>query len=519
MSYDFRSLTLLWQEVLTEVGTWCRTSTARDWNTVSRRFEAEGFSFLTISLANFGKDFEKSLDQGFVGDDQFAGFSRTGGLPRFLGGFLRLVFKPDGSAVLDMPSIDAIQAVRQLTLMFSKVEIPCSDARNRKAVDGYVQVEAELRERDRSGLPANAEGLKRVFTLLYAGILQQSTRRIDGVVPSSSRNYGALLGAFERDAPDSYPVPRHGSGATADRRFGNEKFSSPAWTRRLDVVMPSVDYLIPNWRYTDFLSEDSTGALLEPGEELPVKVTLVPKTLKTPRIIAEEPTCMMYAQQAIHSMLREEWDKDDLLPHFVTFHDQVPNQELAKEGSATGRLATLDLSEASDRVSNSLVRYLFSPFPSMAEVLDATRSRKASVPGDHGVIRLAKYASMGSALCFPIETMVFLAIIILSWEEHTARPLRRADLRRLIGSVRVYGDDIVVPVELVPLTIRNLEAFGFKVNANKSFWTGKFRESCGGDYYDGNDVNVIKVRQCFPSGRANVAEVVATVSLLSLIHI
>lgn len=80
-----KSLMLLMQEVLEDLGTWCCTSTTRDYNTVARRVEDEGWSFLTITLANFGTDFRKSLSQGYVGHDQFLSFSKAGGLPRFLG--------------------------------------------------------------------------------------------------------------------------------------------------------------------------------------------------------------------------------------------------------------------------------------------------------------------------------------------------------------------------------------------------------------------------------------------------
>jgi hypothetical protein len=201
----------------------------------------------------------------------------------------------------------------------------------------------------------------------------------------------------------------------------------------------------------------------------------------------------MYVQLGIMDMMKEEFRADENARNLICFDSQEPNQLLARSASRDGRLATLDLKEASDRVSNQLVRGLFANHPHLGEAVQAVRSRTADVPG-HGVIRLAKYASMGSGLTFPLESMVFCTLIFLGIERALNRPLTQADVTQLYGSVRVYGDDILVPVEFVESVIQTLEAFGAKVNRNKSFWTGKFRESCGGDYYDGYSVRVVRLK-------------------------
>jgi len=84
--------------------------------------------------------------------------------------------------------------------------------------------------------------------------------------------------------------------------------------------------------------------------------------------------------------------------------------------------------------------------------------------------------------------------------------------------VRVYGDDIIVPVDTLVHVIRYLEAFGLKVNTDKTFGTGKFRESCGGDYYDGVDVTPVRVRRILPASRGDVPEVIAAVSLMNRLY-
>jgi len=143
-----KSLMLLLQEVLNELGTWCRTSTTGDIKYVTRRVEGEGLSFLTITLPAFALDLEKGLDEMQVGPDAFLGFKRKGGLPLFLGGFLDLVFDRGTGLLLDDPSTDAIFAIRQTCRMFQKVSLECSDTRKRNAVVGYLKSEKRVRRTD-----------------------------------------------------------------------------------------------------------------------------------------------------------------------------------------------------------------------------------------------------------------------------------------------------------------------------------------------------------------------------------
>ncbi len=486
-----KSLMQLTRLVLQDLGDLCGTSTDRDFKTVTARFEHEGFSFLTITLPAFASDLQKGLDLGAVTHDHFAGFRFGGGLPRFLGGFLELVFDRKTGRLLDNPSADAIFAVRQACLLFGKILLPCSDARVSGAIESYIECEKQVRVNDALLPVAELLAFQKMSLKLWGDVFQ----RVDENV------YNGEV------------VPKHGPGATADQLKGNRKFDQREWTERLEVVFPHGEFLFPNWRWFSHRSVD----LLEPGAERPVRVITVPKTLKTPRIIAVEPTCMQYVQQGIAEKLLESIQGDDTLRQIVGFDDQLPNQEMAREGSLKGDLATLDLSEASDRVSNQLVRTMFATFPNLREGVEATRSRKADVPG-HGVTRLAKFASMGSALCFPVEAIVFTTVIFLGIQKALRRPLTRSDFRRYVGRVRVYGDDIIVPADVVRFVVSELETFGFRVNASKSFWSGNFRESCGKEYYNGHDVSVTRVRRVLPTQRKHAQEIISAVSLRNQLY-
>jgi len=488
-----KSLIVLWKKIAEDLAIRCRTSTTMDAKYVQGRSKHEGLSFLTITLPSFGKDFQKSLDQGLVDRNTFQGFTWRAGLPQFLGGFLDLVFDRTSGVLLVDPDIDAILAVRQLTLIFSKILLPCSDAREKEAMSDYIQCEKEVKVASSNLDSLDYREFERMSQLLFRD----------------------LFIGVDREINKLELIPKHGPGATADKLRGNGKFENRTWTDRLEEFFPSGDYLFPNARYFNEHYDDVHH--LEPGSEIPVKVISVPKTQKTPRIIAIEPTCMQYAQQALLDGFNRGISQS-YLRNLIGTDSQEPNQLLARSGSLSGSLATLDLSEASDRVSNQLVRALFARHSLLQGAVEACRSRRADVPG-HGVIRLSKFASMGSALTFPIEAMVFLTLVFLGIEkELSTRFTRLSDIIRFSGSVRVYGDDIITPVDSVHSVVHTLEHFGARVGMAKSFWIGRFRESCGKEYYSGYDVSVVKVRRILPSTRKHVPEVISTVSLRNQLY-
>jgi hypothetical protein len=489
-----KSLLFLWKKIADDSAIRCHTSATHDFKTVMARTKHEGLSFLTITLPDFGKAFEICLDQGQVCPHLFPAFKagRGGPHPVFLGGYLGRVFDRTSGELLDDPCVDSILAIRQLTLMFGKILLPCSDARVRDAIRGYVECEQDVRERDRERTPFEYESFHRMSRMLYASMLAKVDKKIH----------------------DHEYVPKHGPGSTADGLMGNQKYDLRQWTSRLEEIFPVGEMLLPNWSYYDLLDEID---ILEPGREEPVEVLDVPKTLKTPRIIAREPTAMMYAQQAIKELIEDGIKGSYPINSMIGTDDQEPNKLMAREGSLNSTLATLDLSEASDRVSNELIRTMMSDHPYLDRAVQASRSRSARVPG-HGVIPLAKFASMGSALTFPLEAMVFLTVTLLGIEQALNSTLAPRDVQQFVGQVRIYGDDIIIPVDYVDCVVRQLETFGFKVNERKSFWNGKFRESCGGDYYAGSDVSIVRVRNVLPSRRTDATGVISMVSLRNQLY-
>jgi len=490
-----KSLIALWNVAADDFAARCCTSATMDKKYVQGRVKDEGLSFLTITLMSFGKEFRSVLDQGIVADASFPGFKRNGrSLPLFLGGFFQRVFDPVTGVLLSDPDIEAIFAIHQLTLMYSKLELDCSNDRVLSSMSSFVECDNQVREFADSLADDDLSDFARMSRILFPNVLSQ----VDSDV-----YHGRL-------------IPKHGPGATADKLYGNGKFNCRVWTERLEEYFPAGEYLFPSPSH--YLDDIENVSWLEPGSEIPVNVISVPKTQKNPRIIAIEPTCMQYAQQAVLDALIPRIESSTL-GSFIGFSDQVPNQDMAREGSTVGgNLATLDLSDASDRVPLKLVETMLHDHPHLLGAVRACRSQRACVPG-HGIISLSKFASMGSALTFPIEAMVFLTCVFLGIESSLNTQFRSInDILSFVGSVRIYGDDIIIPVDHVDHVIAQLERFNASVGPSKSFWTGRFRESCGKEYFDGYDISVIKFRQLPPDDRRNARGVISTVSTRNLCY-
>jgi len=199
-------------------------------------------------------------------------------------------------------------------------------------------------------------------------------------------------------------------------------------------------------------------------------VTFVPKSAKTDRPIAIEPRWNIFFQKGVGQYIRTR------LKHFgVNLDFQGLNQALAIYSSRTGKYATVDLASASDTVSYRVVRELF-PEPWLT-VLDALRSPHYRLNGEWKTYH--KWSSMGNGYTFELESLLFWALC-----------------SSIDDDVAVYGDDLIVPTEKYEIIRRVLEFCGFRVNTEKSFSIGPFRESCGQDAFDGVDVTPIYWKEC-----------------------
>lgn len=480
------------QVLLANAGKLCSTDTSRDYKTLSGRFEHEGMSLLTITLPSFSKAFENWLEIGRICPLARTGFKTRPGYccPEIFSGMLGRVFDIKSGLLLPNPDTTAILCIRQICLMWKKVELECSDERKLAAVENYVKVEEDLRKVPSFGEDQLDPAFRAVASFLWPRVLKESVRTVS---------------EFELN-------PNHGKGNTADIPLRNARWQFSYWHSRLEPYFPYDLYGSFNANQWELGASGLDLVYREVTDEQPVKVVFVPKTLKTPRVIAMEPAVMQYIQQGVLRCLVRDIESHPLTRGLINFSDQGVNRGLALKESKVGNFATLDLSEASDRVLASLVSEMLDRVPVFRDAVFACRSRVAQL-GDGRRIDLLKFASMGSALCFPIEAMLFYTIIIAT------RVKARADQTGIL-TVRksdfcdayVYGDDIIVPVSEVEAVGSALARYGLKLNTAKCFSRGKFRESCGMDAYDGVQVKPVYLRRMPPTNRADASRMASIVS-------
>lgn len=473
----------------------------RDLETIRSRTENEGLSFLTITLPRFCRAFERSLAIGKIDPAAFVGFelTKSGGIPAFLQGILGQIFSRETgevifdeslvnrSVVSDIPTL--VESVRQICLTFKKVEDDCTPERVTAALDNFIKIEQEVAEfsctdRDRSK---------------FLGISDM------------------LWGNMVVDFSTSSITPSHGPGATADRISGNQKFLWRRWHDRLEHHFPLVDFGYP-LGIPETSEELEIVTVVPESDEQPVRVVLVPKTQLSPRIIAIEPCCMQFAQQGIRSYLYDKIQSYWLTVGHVNFTDQTVNQKLAIDGSTTGLLATIDLSDASDRVPWSLAKEMFRCNSDLQSCIEACRSTSAHLPDDRVIPILSKFASMGSALCFPVESMYFYTVCVMALLEDSNLSYTYENIFEVSREVYVYGDDIVVPSTKAVVILDYLQRFNCKVNTHKSFWTGRFRESCGVDAFCGEVVTPTYIRQWHPKNKRDARSIVSWVKTANLFY-
>jgi len=297
--------------------------------------------------------------------------------------------------------------------------------------------------------------------------------------------------SFVLGTPDLESISRGfgwGPGATSVAT-GSHTSAYVKYAQRLDVTSNSLVMghccvnSIPSWVNCQLQTDEfpSIGVSLTREAFNVVRgneIVFVPKNAKTDRIIAKEPHVNSYLQKGfgreIRNLLR--------IRAGINLKDQTYNQRLAKHGSLYGDLATIDLQGASDTISSKLVKFLL---PSKWYVLlDQVRSKQGYVREDKTWYFYHKFSSMGNACTFELESLIFWALCKSCLEVNGQEQV-----------CNVYGDDIIVPTASYDSVVKVLNFAGFSVNEKKSFSSGRFRESCGKDYFDGIDVRPIFLKE------------------------
>lgn len=262
-----------------------------------------------------------------------------------------------------------------------------------------------------------------------------------------------------------------------DTSFLTKMFASPLTTTSDFLHRNYVTTISDKWLKAEEIRANNFGTKIVKGSML----TSVPKDRTKNRTTCTEPTLNMFYQLGVKHYLERV-----LSNKFHWSIDGQPeiNKRLACIGSIDGSLATIDLKNASDSVSLELCHAIL-PKPFL-DILLAVRSPSTMVNNvEHN---LNMIGTMGNGFTFHLMTLIFSALVKAIYRE--------AGLCAVMGTnYSVVGDDIIILTEFVPQLYEALREAGFVVNQDKSFTTGFFRESCGGDFYRGHNVRGIYIKE------------------------
>ena len=438
----------------------------RDIETVKSRIRAEGLYFAVKVLPGLIQTVFDRLEGRYA---SFDGFRIHNGTPTFLGRCITNALAGN---------TEYIRFLYQVSVALKKINGPYSKSSVTTLWQKYKDDDATIRDIDwfepnRLRLIERARHFSRVFF----------------------RNFDP----FGKDN-----IPRPGPGSTNTHCAHYMRYLPHKVYEQIDRVFPTEDWFYHNpWAVND-QSRDflALARLKEPCS----RFKPVPKTALDMRGICIEENEVQYFQQGLRRALTKHIQRHPLYCRRIVLHDQSVNGWLARESSKTRTFATLDLSSASDLLARELVSYVTQDNQDLHDALMALSTKWVQPPSgvNEPPLRTFKFAPMGSAICFPIMSLMFMFII------RAAISLSDLPYPHLLSTnVFVYGDDIVVPSSTYALVTDALTSLGFKVNLTKSYVNSSFRESCGVHAYNGMDITPVFCRK-LPS-RHSLASLVSLI--------
>ncbi len=298
--------------------------------------------------------------------------------------------------------------------------------------------------------------------------------------PSELTRYMAddLAFVFQSEDPLSLNICANLGKCGPGASFGH-KGDADFFTKMFDGALTHTsEALMRHYRHTisdRWLSAETIRSQRHPAIRVDgSKITTVPKDDSKRRTICTEPVLNMFyqlgAKKRLEQLLKRHHNID-------VANQQEHNRRMASLGSLTGKFATIDLSDASDSISTSLVKCVLPT--QVFDVLNLLRADKARVGSEW--VPLHMFSTMGNGFTFVLMTFLFSALVRSTYRINGIHPKANVNYA-------VFGDDIIVLGDMYPHILRALDDLGFIPNQDKSFHVGPFRESCGGDYFHGHDV-------------------------------
>jgi len=484
----------------------------RDKETLEKRFENEGLGFLTKALPAFADALLLGLSTGqFTCPD---GFKRPKGrsIPCLFMGMTCEVFDPFTGILVESPDVGVLKCLYGILKFYKKAQVSAEDEEflHQKAVNEFYQCDEHA---SRVLIPDRHDHLiGRVCKILL------------NTLNSKDIEYGKY---------------KHGPGAVYEGYRANEKWIAlhEGVSRGANVLHeygiwgPSNGILYPRKPYScPRVSQESITALetkldghRSPTARLPrrengssqegkrsprgasnrriskestfvfgasrgiARLISVAKNSTSRRTITVEPMLNQFVQQGLNTLLRTSISECKVLGTSIALSQQGLNQKLALEGSLLDNWATIDLKSASDLLSLRLVRSVFRHNAQFLERMMECRSPSIECKSKDA-LDLGKFAGMGNALTFPVQSICFAVICYAAILDQDGSEPSYWKLMRASRHVRVYGDDIIVTKRYAHQCVAWLHEVGLKVNVKKSFLVGNFKESCGVDAWRGVDI-------------------------------
>jgi len=473
----------------------------RDLETLESRFENEGYGFLTIALPALGDALRSGLrDRKFACPRGFKSIPR-GTIPRFLSGMFSEVFEPFSGELKEDVSDDVIKCLSEVLYLFKKMTMQSSEEEilHKKAVASFLETD---------DIAAKVFIPDRQYHLisLVSGIVLRSLSSEPLRFDRFKHGPGAVYEGYKMNQKWSALTDSVKNAEFDLDSYGYADFecSLTDLSERVEIRQPE-DQNYP--RQTEMFADDSIQV-----SRRTARLVTVEKNSSSRRTITVEPMLNQFIQQGLAILLKSAIDNCKILSNCLDITDQSKNQQLALEGSLHDNWATIDLKSASDLMSIQLVQAVFKRHGLFLDHMMDCRSTHIEVPNT-GISKLSKFAGMGNALTFPVQSICFAVVCIAAILDMKGTKPSFRNVERASRLIRIYGDDIIVDTRYARQCVNWLTSVGLKINDRKSYLEGNFKESCGVDAWRGVDVTPIYIgsRPDQPSTDPNViAGLVAT---------
>jgi len=447
---------------------------ARDIITLENRFENEGYGFLTIALPALDEALLLGLSSGRFACPSGFKTVRGGTIPRLFSGMFCEVFEPITGLLKETPDEGVLKCLHQILRLFKKVQLSSDEEirLHEKAVTEFFRCDEIAGQ------------------VIIPDLIDHQIGLVAKLVLNDLNSKSFEMMSF-----------KHGPGAVEEGYRTNQKWLA------LSNSVKSAEFDIWSYGYGDHsvsLSEiadrivvdDSNSRLsFDNGASRRIaRLITVAKNSSSRRTITVEPLLNQFIQQGLNTALRDSISKCRILSNCLALTDQSQNQHLALEGSISDNWATIDLKSASDLLSIKLVESVFRHNGLFLDHMMDCRSSMIKSDGFDRPLNLAKFAGMGNALTFPVQSVCFAVVCIAAILNADSSRVNYRNVRSASRRIRVYGDDIIIQTEYAHHCVNWLQQAGLLVNLKKSFLTGNFKESCGIEAYKGVDITPLYIR-------------------------